>query len=323
MALTGAKALSKIDHPPLKRKPVLTAIQPFSGEIITEAVHNEIGRKGQVFYIHNRVHTIERRYTMLKKLFPHLTITIAHGQMPEQKLQKAMLDFTSQKSDILLCTTIIENGLDIPNANTIIIESAEHFGLSQIHQLRGRVGRSDPQGYAYILHSPFVSEIAERRLKAIKEYAALGSGYQIALKDLEIRGAGALLGHKQSGHVTSVGFEMYCKLLEEAVHKKEGRSTHATFRNSGGFTHGFFIPEDYISNERERLGIYQRLTHISDNLDIEMIEEELLDRYGKLPKQIEKLLQRLKVKHSPPPQFARSGQIEDPPLYKHRGGSIA
>lgn len=287
MALTGARALSKLETPPVQRKPVMTVVTEWSEEILKKAIQTELDRNGHVFYIYNRVETIQSKYVYLKSLFPTLSIAIAHGQLPEKQLQKTMVDFVSGKTQLLLCTTLIENGLDIPEANTIIIEGAEKFGLSQIHQLRGRVGRSPIQGYAYILYSQNGrTDTAIKRLQAIREYTSLGAGYQLAMKDLEIRGAGALLGHKQSGHITAVGFELYCKLLEEAI--TPNKTSQPILMSTP-----FYIPETYIESERERLAIYQRMQYAPSRFALEDLIEELQDRYGEIPKIVMKTLESL------------------------------
>ena len=218
-ALTGGRHISSIQTPPFKRKAIITYVSEYSEDIVKDAISLEINRNGKIFYLYNSVQHIYKKYHALQALFPSLTITIVHGQMSKIQLKKAMESFLGSDGQLLLCTTIIENGLDIPEANTIIIENAHELGLSQIHQLRGRVGRTDIQGFAHMLTptNRSISEDAVKRVQAIKEYSALGAGYKLAMKDLEIRGAGTLLGNAQSGHMTAVGFEMYCQLLEDAL----------------------------------------------------------------------------------------------------------
>lgn len=288
MSLTGGRAISTIETPPIGRKPILTTLDTYHDDKIKAAIQQEFDRDGQVFYIHNIISTIERKVAHLSTLFPSARIAFMHGQMPAAMLETLMSDFIAKKFDILVSTTIVENGIDIPNANTLIIDNAQRFGLSQIHQLRGRVGRAAKQAYAYLFHDEHLSDTAKQRLDAIKEYTSLGSGYQLALKDLEIRGAGTLLGEKQHGHMTSIGFELYCKLLREAVATYQGTSTHT-------FTPTFtaYIPENYIPYERERLAIYQRLHAITSIDDIDAIHDELRDRYGPIPKIVTTLLSSL------------------------------
>ncbi|MFC1753865.1 transcription-repair coupling factor [Thermoproteota archaeon] len=286
MALTGARDLSRLETPPHKRKPILTKVTQYSDDVVKEAVYQEINRKGQIFFLHNQVETIERKYKQLSELLPDITIMVAHGQMKEAELKRVMEEFYEQKAQMLLCTTIIESGLDVKNVNTIILEKAERFGLSQIHQLRGRVGRTQKQGYAYLLYTDesSLTDKAKKRLKSIHEYAALGAGYKLALKDLEIRGAGTLLGHKQHGLMTAIGFDLYCKLLSKAVNEMK----HAKIPEQKSFIlpEGlkFYIPNTYIESERERLAIYRRIMNLNWRYQMDDLNDELKDRYGPLPK---------------------------------------
>jgi transcription-repair coupling factor (superfamily II helicase) len=290
MALTGGKDLSSIVTPPKDRKPVLTKISQYNEDLVKQAIANEIMRNGQVFYVYNRVDSIEKKYQELKRLLPDIPIAIAHGQMPETKLQKVIHQFWHQEFKVLLCTTIIENGMDMPNVNTIIIDNADKLGLSQIHQLRGRVGRTEKQAYAYLLYSENnLSEKAAKRLRAIKEYAALGAGYQLAVKDLEIRGAGTLLGKKQHGHMTAVGFELYCKLLSDAKSKGKNDKNEKNL----SIKKNIFIPDTYIENPKERLSIYKRIMDFKYQEQIEDLKFELIDRYGPIPSIIEILLNNI------------------------------
>ncbi len=285
MALTGARSFSTLSTPPVARKPIWTRVSAYSDETVKLAIEHEIKSGGQVYYIYNHVQTMAKKYHHLKELMPTVRFGMAHGQMDEKILEKTMMDFLDQKFDVLLCSTIIENGLDMPNANTIILEKAEYFGLSQIHQLRGRVGRTEKQGYAFLLYTDVetLSEKSARRLQAIKEYAALGSGYKLALKDLEIRGAGTLLGKRQSGHITTIGFELYCKMLSSTMapsHAKKHAPKPMMLMNPEKAS---YIPEAYIENPRERLALYQRLGQCQFQVDLEVIKFELEDRYGQLP----------------------------------------
>jgi transcription-repair coupling factor (superfamily II helicase) len=298
MSMTGARDLSNIGTPPNLRKPVFTLVSEYSDELVKKAIYYEVGRAGQVFYLYNKVRYIKKRQQELQKLFPDLVIGVAHGQMKEADLQKAMLDFMDKKTDILLCSTIIENGLDMRSVNTVILENAENFGLSQIHQLRGRVGRSTEQGYAYLLFpsAELLPEKAKKRLQAIREYAALGAGYKIALKDLEIRGAGSLLGRKQHGHIISVGFDLYCKLLEESVykakHKKPIQKTNIFIDPEVKA----YIPEDYIADPRERFALYKRLMGLGSDAELMAIKYEIEDRYGSCPSLVEDFFESIRKK---------------------------
>tara|TARA_A100001015_G_scaffold304555_1_gene395915 strand:- start:6584 stop:8701 length:2118 start_codon:yes stop_codon:yes gene_type:complete len=283
MSLTGSKDISIIETPPPFRKPIQTFVAKYSDELIKKAINQEVERKGQVFFIHNRVETIDKKVIELKKMFPSLRILMVHAQMTEEKIKAIMISFLNYDCDILVSTTIIENGIDIKNANTIIIDSSERFGLSQIHQLRGRVGRSDIQSYAYLLFSDkkILSEKAKQRLQAIKEYVNLGSGYHLALKDLEIRGAGNILGQQQFGHLLKVGFSYYCKLLEDSISNKKGQYNARFWMPLR--TDKIRISENYIPNQRERIAIYTRFMTCKSFDDLSHLKDELQDRYGRLP----------------------------------------
>ncbi|RAP38905.1 hypothetical protein DID80_01570 [Candidatus Marinamargulisbacteria bacterium SCGC AAA071-K20] len=287
MSLTGTKDISVIATPPKSKKNVLTYVGPHYDNIVNKAIKDELKRKGQVFYIHNRIQSIHSIKIKLLKQHPEAIIKVGHGQLNEKELQELLVDFLNKKIDILISTTIIENGIDIPNVNTIIIDRAEQFGLSQIHQLRGRVGRSDIQAYAYILYSKNkkLTKKAEDRLQAIREYGSLGSGYELAMKDLEIRGAGNLLGKEQSGHIVSVGFGLYCKLLEHSINEAKGITTKSKKYIDVPMDLITINPQ-YIPNIRERLSIYRRLLRLQKRDDIKGILNELEDRYGECPSEI-------------------------------------
>ncbi len=281
LSLSGSRDFSVIETPPKNRKPILTYINPLEDQIIKHAIQNEIKRKGQLFYVFNNIKNIHKKASYLNTLLPTLRIGIIHGQLQESHIKHIMTDFKEKKYDCLLSTTIVENGLDIPNANTIILDGAESFGLAQIHQLRGRVGRSNQQAYAYLLYNDTktLSEKASKRLDAIKEYVSLGSGYDIALRDLEIRGAGSVLGKEQHGHVLSIGFSYYCKLLEESVNEKKGinKTTHYPTLETKYIT----ISDTYISEPRERIAIYKQLLQCQTITDCQTIQDDLQDRYGR------------------------------------------
>ncbi|HPG60300.1 MAG TPA: helicase-related protein, partial [Candidatus Wallbacteria bacterium] len=226
MSLVGSRDISTINTPPAERLPVKTFVLRYSEDVVREAITRELMRRGQVYYVHNRIDTISSVVSKISALVPGARVRFAHGQMDEKQLEKIMVDFYDREFDVLVSTTIIENGLDISNVNTIIIERADTFGLSQLYQLRGRVGRAKNQAYAYFFfpHESILSHIAKKRLQAMKEFSELGSGYKIAMRDLEIRGAGNLLGHEQHGHICTIGFELYCRLLEEEIKKIKGES---------------------------------------------------------------------------------------------------
>jgi len=302
MALTGARDMSVIQTPPVDRLPVETHIAPFDERLIRQVVQRELARGGQVFYLHNRVQSIEAVAARLRKLFDEsVRIAVGHGQMHERELEAVMHRFVSGKIDVLVCTTIIESGLDIPNANTIIIDRADRFGLADLYQLRGRVGRHNRQAYAYILlprHMQLV-QTARKRISAIKQYSSLGSGYKIAMRDLEIRGAGNLLGAEQSGHITAIGFELYCQLLKESIARMKGekskRPPRVTVRLDF-LTDNVRIPESYIPDSRLRIEAYRKIAQVADLADVKALRAELRDRFGKLPRAIELLLGSAELK---------------------------
>ena len=306
MALLGARDLSNIDTAPRNRLPVHTEIIHWNDTYLRNIILRELKREGQVFFVHNRVETIQAVKETLSQIVPEAKIAVGHGQLPERQLERVMLDFMHRKYDILLATMIIENGLDIPNVNTIIINRADKFGLSQLYQLRGRVGRSDEQAYAYLVVPPIekLSETARKRLRAIQDFTELGSGYKVALRDLEIRGAGNLLGKEQSGFVQSVGFDMYCKLLEESVKELQSGGEAAPLPQENksyvdpkiDVDFDLLIPEEYIPTELERITIYHRLVNFSDLEQVNRLREELKDRFGTFPEEVERFLQTIELK---------------------------
>jgi len=300
MAVTGLREMSTIQTPPEERHPVLTTVGPYDEKFITAAIHRELIRDGQVFFVHNRVESINRVASKLSELVPEARIAVAHGQMNEHILEQIIVDFWERKYDILVSTTIIESGLDIPNANTLIVDRADTFGLSQLHQLRGRVGRSRERGYAYFLYSPEkpLSENAHDRLSTIAAHTDLGSGMAVAMKDLEIRGAGNLLGGEQSGHIADVGFDLYVRLVSEAVEEvKTGGVAVADELVKVELPVDAHLPHDYVSEERLRLEAYRRLADARTNEDVTGVVEELTDRYGSMPTPVETLVSiaRLRV----------------------------
>lgn len=296
MAITGIREMSTITTPPEERHPILTYVGPQDDRQISAAIHRELLRDGQIFYIHNRVESIDRTAIKLKELVPEARIRTAHGQMSESLLEDVILAFWNREFDVLVCTTIVESGLDIPNANTLIVERADNFGLSQLHQIRGRVGRGRDRAYAYFLFPKDkpLTEVAIDRLNTIATNADLGSGMQVALKDLEIRGAGNLLGGEQSGHIAEVGFDLYMRMVGDAVNDfKKGivESEEISHECKIEIPVDAHLPDSYINSERLRLDIYRRLAEANKAEEILAIKEELIDRFGELPEPVELLLQ--------------------------------
>lgn len=325
LALTGARDMSAIETPPLDRLPVETVVTHHDERLIRNAIQHEMNRGGQIYYVHNRVHSIMDTADRLKFLCPDARIVVGHGQMPTDQLEEVMTLFINGEADILLSTTIIESGLDIPNANTMIIDRADRFGLSDLYQLRGRVGRYTRQAYAYLFVPRYTQLIADarKRMSAIKQYSALGSGFKIAMRDLEIRGAGNLLGTEQSGHITAVGFELYCQLLKQSVAILKGEPVKkrvqvfididflalspgddrasvdtqlSTLNSQPTQATPCFIPFQYIPEPQQRVDIYRKLAQIADKPDLEALQKELRDRFGPLPESLELLLQLTQLK---------------------------
>jgi len=296
LSLTGVREMSIINTPPELRLPIVTFFREKTDQIIQQAIRRELERGGQVYYVHNRVQDIDNVYEKLKLLLPEARIVIAHGQMPEEQLENIMIDFLNRKYDVLLCTTIIEIGLDIPNVNTIIIDDAHQFGLAQLYQLRGRVGRSDRRAYAYLLYPSQVmlTENAKKRLEAIQEFSDLGSGFRLAMRDLEIRGAGNLLGNEQHGFVSEVGFNYYCQLLQDSVNQLLQTDSAAASSQEKELEIevklGSYIPEYYIANSELRVSYYQKLSQIKTEAELMDIRKELQDIYGPYPDEVENLL---------------------------------
>jgi transcription-repair coupling factor (superfamily II helicase) len=293
MSLVGIRDMSIIETPPKDRLSIQTNVVKFDQQVIAQAVRHELERSGQVYFVHNRVESIFSIGALLQRLVPEARVVVAHGQMGEEELERAMVDFIDGKYDILLATTIIENGLDIPNVNTIIINRADRYGLSQLYQLRGRVGRSDRPAYAYLMIPPddALSPVAKRRLAAIREFSDLGSGFRVAALDLEIRGAGNLLGGEQSGHIETVGFEMYMKLLEEAVRELKGEDLADDVRAAVNLRVDLRIVDSYVPDMNQRLMIYRKVAAARSDEELDQILSELRDRYGPLPDAVEHLEQ--------------------------------
>ncbi|MBX6388561.1 MAG: transcription-repair coupling factor [Frankia sp.] len=292
MAVTGIRELSTIDTPPEERHPVLTSVGPYDPRQVAAAIRRELLREGQVFYIHNRVETIDKAAARLRELVPEARIATAHGQLHEDVLEKVMVAFWEKKHDILVCTTIVESGLDISNANTLIVERADRFGLSQLHQLRGRVGRGRERAYAYFLYPPDrpLTETAHDRLATIAQHTHLGAGMAVAMKDLEIRGAGNLLGGEQSGHIAAVGFDLYVRMVGEAVADFKGQPVEELPEVKVELPVNASLPHDYIGSERLRLDAYRRLAAAATQEDIDEVRAELVDRFGAPPEPVENLL---------------------------------
>ena len=289
MAVTGIREMSTLATPPEDRHPILTFVGPYSEKQVTAAIRREMLREGQVFFVHNRVSSINRVAAQLAELVPEARIAVAHGKLPESVLEQIVVDFWERKFDVLVSTTIIETGLDIANANTIIIDRADKYGLSQLHQLRGRVGRGRERAYAYFLYDENtpLSETAHDRLSTIAANNELGSGMQVALKDLEIRGAGNLLGGEQAGHIAGVGFDLYLRMIGEAVSTFRGDVAEGQTELRLELPVDAHIPEDYVDSERLRLEAYQKLSTASSPAakdgQIDSVLEELTDRYGEPP----------------------------------------
>jgi transcription-repair coupling factor (superfamily II helicase) len=305
MSLAGVRDMSTIDTPPEERLPIKTYVSEDSPELVREAVLRELDRGGQVFYLHNRVKDIEEFAGKVQKLVPDAAIEIGHGQMPEDELEDVMARFAAREFDVLVCTTIIESGLDLPNVNTLIIDRADMFGLSQLYQLRGRIGRGTNRAYAYLLvpRGQQLTEAAEQRLETVLAAAELGAGFQIAMRDLEIRGMGNVLGAEQSGHIAAIGFDMYTKLLAEAVKQlkagapadgKPSVPDFSTVRVDLGVDAR--IPEEYVEDLAQRLSVYQRLAQVHDLRGLDELRDEMRDRFGPPPRHVEMLLHTAKVR---------------------------
>ncbi len=292
MSLVGIRDMSVLEEAPQDRMPIQTYVMEYSEEMVREAINRELARGGQVFYVYNRVQTIAEMTASLRNLIPDANIAYAHGQMKEQDLERIMFDFVNGDIDVLVSTTIIETGLDISNVNTMIVHDSDKMGLAQLYQLRGRVGRSNRTAYAFLMYKKdkILKEVAEKRLTAIREFTELGSGFKIAMRDLEIRGAGNLLGNRQSGHMEAVGYDMYCKMLNEAIRRKQGVEDIPDSSVSVELDVDAFIPESYIMNEHQKIEIYKRIAAIESKEERDDMEEELTDRFGTLPPSVINLL---------------------------------
>ena len=313
MSLVGVRDISNLETPPEDRLSVETRLVRFDDNIIRNAILRELNRGGQIYFVHNRVQDIEEVAARIKRICPEASIVIGHGQMEEGALEQVMIDFIEHRYDILLATTIIESGLDIPNANTIFIDEANRYGLSELHQLRGRVGRYKHQAYCYLLvdRHKHLSPDAARRLHAIEEYSQIGAGFGIAMRDLEIRGAGNLLGTQQSGHIAAVGYELYCQMLGNAVRELTHQPPKLAVDVEIDLPVKAYLPNDYVPELRQRIDIYRRLSRITDISELDEMKAELADRFGKLPRPVKGLLEVAELKIDAAIWFVRAMQTED------------
>lgn len=298
MSIVGVRDMSVIYEPPQARKPVQTYVLEYDKDVIKEAVTKELERNGQVFYLFNNVENIAKKAMEISELVPEAKVSYANGKMTGREIEEIMFDFINKKTNVLVCTTILESGIDIPNANTIIVENADRLGLAQLYQIRGRVGRADKQAYAYITYKPdkMLSEVADKRLKAIKEFTEFGSGFKIAMRDLEIRGAGSLLGEIQHGHMEQVGYEMYCRLLDEVIKEMQGVEVQEEVDVQIDLNISSYIPDEYISDSSQKIEVYQDIALCRNEEDIANIVDELIDRYGNMPAEVENLLDIVRIK---------------------------
>ena len=345
LALTGARDMSTIQTPPHDRLPVETIVVQYDERVIRDAIQRELNRGGQVFFLHNRVMTIEIMRSKLQTLVPHARIVVGHGQMESDELEEVMMKFVNGQADVLLSTTIIESGLDIPNANTIIIDRADRFGLSDLYQLRGRVGRYKHQAYAYLLlprHASLLTDV-RKRISAIRQYSTLGSGFKIAMRDLEIRGAGNLLGSEQSGHITAVGFELYCQLLKQSVSALKGEKVKprvevslkldflgaedvkretCSVNHASRITHHASLPHNYVTEPQHRIEVYRKLAQAGEKSALDNLQKELRDRFGPLPPAVELLLQVAELKILASEKSVTNIEVKDDKLMLTRQGDF-
>ena len=307
MSVVGVRDMSVIYEPPQNRKPVQTYVLEYDKEVIREAIIKELERGGQVFYIFNRVEDIMMKADEISRLVPEAKVAYAHGRMTGSEIEDIMEEFVEGNTNVLVCTTILESGIDIPNANTIIVENADRMGLAQLYQIRGRVGRSERQGFAYITYKKdkVLAEEADKRLKAIKEFTEFGSGFKIAMRDLEIRGAGSLIGEIQHGHLEEVGYDTYCRLLDEVLKEEQGIKVKPEFNVQIDLNVTSYIPDSYISDSNQKIEIYQDIALCKNEEDIQDVTDELIDRFGNIPKEIEKLLEISRIK-----QMAKTKGVE-------------
>ncbi|MDD2221538.1 MAG: transcription-repair coupling factor, partial [Clostridia bacterium] len=294
MALAGMRDMSVIETPPAERRPVQTYVLEYFDRLIKDAVQRELSRGGQVYFVHNKIMSIDRLADDLAELIPQARIAVAHGRMPEGELERVMSEFVEGKHNLLVCTTIIESGLDIPNVNTLIVNEADKFGLAQLYQLRGRVGRSERQAYAYFTYRPnhIINETAKKRLLAIRDFTELGAGFKIAMRDLEIRGAGDILGAQQHGHIAAVGFDLYCRLLREEIERgvDESKPVVEEVNTQLDLDINAYIPDSYLADGNLKIEIYKRIAAARSLSELDELRAELLDRYGRIPAALNNLL---------------------------------
>lgn len=297
-SLLGIRDISVISTPPEQRRPIITYISEFDDAVIYEAIHKELARKGQLFFVHNHIQSVDRMARHLQSLVPGVRLAVAHGRMDEDRLERVMLEFMNHQIDLLVCTTIIESGLDVASANTIIINRADRFGLAQIYQLRGRVGRSEEQAYAYLIipGESMLTKDAQKRLKVLMQYSDLGSGFQIAMSDLKIRGGGTLLGASQSGHIAAVGYDTFLKLMESSIAEMKGEPLEQPLEPEINLPLSTFLPEGYISDIDQRLSIYRRLAKLTEVKEISALKAEITDRFGTMPEEAGNLLLKIMLK---------------------------
>ena len=298
MSIVGIRDMSCLYEPPQNRRAVQTYVLEYDEEVIKEAITKELERNGQVFYLYNNVEGIEKKVNEVEKLVPEAKVAFAHGKMSGKEIEEIMQDFINGEINVLVCTTILESGIDIPNANTIIVENADRLGLAQLYQIRGRVGRSDKQAYAYITYKKdkIINEEADKRLKAIKEFTELGSGFKIAMRDLEIRGAGSLLGEMQHGHMDQVGYDTYCKLLDEVVKEYKGIKVEEEQEITIDLNVSSYIPDKYIENSTQKIEVYQNIALCRTEEDIKNVTEDIVDRFGKMPQEMTSLIEIARIK---------------------------
>ena len=298
LSLMGIRDISIISTPPEFRQSIITYISEFDEAVIAEAINRELNRNGQIFFVHNNIDSIENMAAKLKQLVPGVKLAVAHARLTEDELEGVMVQFMNKEIDLLVCTSIIESGLDIPSANTIVVNRADRFGLAQIYQLRGRVGRSDEQAYAYLLipHESLLTKDAQKRLKVLMEHSDLGSGFQIAMNDLEIRGGGTILGASQSGHIAAVGYDMFLKLMQNSIAELKGEPVSEKLEPEINLSISAYFSDSYIPDLDQRLIAYRRLARMTEVGDIGEFKSELVDRYGKMPDEAKNLLFKIALK---------------------------
>ena len=313
MSMLGVRDLSLIETAPSNRYPVQTYVMEQNYEVIAGAIKREMARGGQVFYLHNRVEDMDQVAEQLQALVPDARIATAHGRMNETQMEGVIADYLNGEYDVLVTTTIIETGVDMPNTNTLIVENADRYGLSQLYQIRGRVGRSSRVAYAYLMYRPnkVLTEVGEQRLEAIKNFTELGSGFKIAMRDLSIRGAGNLLGKQQHGFIDSVGFDLYTQMLNDAVAKKRGHTKAEKTNSEVNLSLEAYLPNDYISDQRQKVELYKRIRQIDSLENYQEVKSELLDRFGKYPQEVANLLDISLLKNSFDESLVKSAVMRD------------